>query len=62
MQRIFSCFLFVIIFVDSTPSQAQIPPSPKEHFGFNIGDDYSLSNYTQTEAYFRKLAGSSGCK
>jgi hypothetical protein len=34
-------------------------PTPKEHFGFNIGDNYLLANYTQTEAYFRKLAASS---
>ena len=31
-------------------------PAPKEHFGFNIGDDYQLATYTQTEAYFKKLA------
>ncbi|CAN5564093.1 M14 family metallopeptidase [soil metagenome] len=37
-------------------------PSPKEHFGFNIGDDYQLSNYTQTEAYFKKLATSDRTK
>lgn len=30
--------------------------SPKEHFGFAIGDDYQLATYTQTEAYFQKLA------
>ncbi|MGF7078284.1 M14 family metallopeptidase [Mucilaginibacter sp. UYCu711] len=35
---------------------AQTVPTPKEHFGFNIGDDYQLANYTQTEAYFKKLA------
>lgn len=34
-------------------------PSPREHFGFDIGDDYMLANYTQTEAYFRKVAASS---
>jgi len=39
---------------------AQPVPSPKEHFGFNIGDDYCLASYTQTEAYFRKLDESSG--
>ncbi len=33
--------------------------SPKEHFGFAIGDDYHLANYTQTEAYFKKLAADS---
>lgn len=31
-------------------------PSPKEHFGFNIGDDYHLATFTQTEAYWKKLA------
>ncbi len=33
--------------------------SPKEHFGFAIGDDYHLATYTQTEAYFKKLAAES---
>lgn len=41
------------------PVAAQQVPSPKDHFGFNIGDDYQLANYTQTAAYFRKLAASS---
>ncbi len=30
--------------------------SPKQQFGFNIGDDYKLANYTQFETYWRKLA------
>ncbi len=34
-------------------------PTPKEHFGFNIGDNYMLANYTRTEAYFKKLAATS---
>eukprot|EP01133_Synstelium_polycarpum_P010547 gene10547-12270_t len=39
------------------PVSAQLSlPSPKEHLGFNIGDDYKLANYSQTEAYFKKLA------
>lgn len=40
-------------------AQAQKVPTPKEHFGFNIGDDYQLANFTQTEAYFKKLAAGS---
>lgn len=40
-------------------SYAQTIPSPKDHFGFNMGDDYQLANYTQTEAYFKKLASTS---
>lgn len=38
---------------------AQNVPTPKSHFGFDIGDDYQLANYTQTEAYFKKLAETS---
>jgi hypothetical protein len=34
-------------------------PTPKEHFGFTIGDDYHLATYTQTEAYFKKLTAAS---
>ncbi|MDB4880583.1 MAG: peptidase carboxypeptidase [Gemmatimonadetes bacterium] len=30
--------------------------TPKEHFGFAIGDDYKLATYTQFESYWRKLA------
>ena len=38
---------------------AQKIPTPKEHFGFSIGDNYMLANFTQTEAYFKKLGSSS---
>ncbi len=33
--------------------------TPKEAFGFNIGDDYHLANYVQLESYWKKLAGES---
>ena len=33
--------------------------SPKEQFGFNVGDDYRLVNYTRMEAYWKKLASES---
>lgn len=39
-------------------ASAQTIPTPKEHFGFNIGDDYQLATFTQTEAYVKKLAAS----
>ena len=35
-------------------AQAHIT-SPKEQFGFNIGDDYRLVNYTQYVEYLKKL-------
>ncbi len=40
----------------SLPLQAQTVTTPEEHFGFNIGDDYHLANYTQFESYWRTLA------
>ena len=30
--------------------------SPKEHFGFNMGDDYCLANYANLKTYWEKLA------
>ena len=50
------CFLiFIQIFV-ACHAISQGLPTPKEHFGFNIGDDYMLANYSQAESYFKKLA------
>lgn len=34
---------------------AQTIPTPRQTFGFNIGDDYSVVNYSQMEAYWRVL-------
>jgi len=52
----------VTLLLSVTVVWAQTLPSPKEHFGFNIGDDYQLATYTQTEAYFKKLAASDRVK
>jgi hypothetical protein len=52
--------LFIILLLCNI-AWAQIP-TPKEHFGFNIGDDYMLATFTQTEAYFKKLATSDRVK
>ncbi|GIU75570.1 MAG: peptidase [Bryobacteraceae bacterium] len=35
------------------------PPSPREHFGFDPGDDYKLAGYEQVVSYFQKLAAAS---
>lgn len=50
---------FVVMLFCVSIAVAQNIPTPKEHFGFTIGDDYQLANYTQTEAYFKKLAETS---
>ncbi len=38
-----------------TPLAAQQITSPKDHFGFNIGDDYHLATYTQFVEYWHLL-------
>ena len=48
--------LAAAIALTAPAAPAQHITSPKEQFGFNIGDDYKLANYTQFEAYWRKLA------
>lgn len=55
------CFLPVFIFICLAWNGicAQHIPTPKEHFGFAIGDDYMLANYTQAEAYYKKVAAAS---
>lgn len=50
---------FILYFLAATQLMAQKIPSPKEHFGFSIGEDYKLTNYTETEAYYKKLAAAS---
>lgn len=55
-KRLLVLTLFAL--ASATLAVAQQVPTPKEHFGFNIGDDYQLANYTQTEAYMQKLAAS----
>ncbi|WP_153231773.1 M14 family metallopeptidase [Algoriphagus machipongonensis] len=52
-------FLMLLMSIGSFALFAQTVPDPKSHFGFNIGDDYKLANYTQTEAYFKKVADAS---
>lgn len=49
----------IILSLVAASLSAQQVPTPKEHFGFNIGDDYCLATYTQTEAYFKKLDAAS---
>ena len=59
------CLLLVGLLLAATPALAQKPApgpaatvitTPKEFFGFNIGDDYQEVNYTQAVAYWKKLA------
>ncbi len=47
-------FLVVSFAAPPLAAQGRIT-TPKEHFGFNIGDDYNLATYTQFMAYWRKI-------
>lgn len=55
-------FLLCLVAAPLIGARAQNVPSPKEHFGFNMGDNYHLATFTQTEAYFKKLATSNRVK
>lgn len=57
IKHLFGWALLLLLSASST--FAQTIPSPKQHFGFAIGDDYQLATYTQTAAYFKKLAETS---
>ncbi|GLU55464.1 M14 family metallopeptidase [Dyadobacter frigoris] len=57
-MKICRYFLLLFLFFNFV-SLAQTVPTPKEHFGFNIGDDYHLASYTQSEAYYLKVAAAS---
>jgi hypothetical protein len=46
--------LFCLSWLLTLQAQTRIT-TPKEEFGFNIGDDYQLVNYTQYVAYLKKL-------
>jgi len=54
-MRKYFCFLLIALLSQSLIMAQQVP-SPKSHFGFNIGDNYQLATFTQTEAYLKKLA------
>jgi hypothetical protein len=41
--------------ITAAAAGAQTVTSPKQHFGFNIGDDYQLATYTQFVDYWQKL-------
>lgn len=57
LKKQIACLLISFICISTVI--AQNIPTPKEHFGFTIGDNYQLANFTQTEAYFKKLADAS---
>src|ERR1041384_3460710 len=58
----FSRLLIPFCALSAATLLAQTAPkitTPKEALGFNIGDDYQVANYSQLEAYWKKLASES---
>jgi len=54
--------LILLAALSACPLAAQTAPkvtTPKEALGFNLGDDYQVANYTQLEAWWKKLAAES---
>ncbi len=62
MKRVKHTLLLCSIQLVAFIALAQQVPNPKDHFGFFMGEDYHLANYTQTEAYFKELATSDRVK
>src|SRR5271169_172690 len=61
-RRTFLASLVVALIMAGSPLAAQSTrriTTPSAQLGFNIGDDYQVANYTQLEAYWKKLAGES---
>ena len=51
--RVVAASLFLL--ATAAAAAAQTITTPKQHFGFNIGDDYQLATYTQFVDYWQKL-------
>ncbi len=60
MKHSLSKLVLAVLLAALAPAALAQLPSPRAHFGFDIGDDYHLADYTATEAYFRRLAAASG--
>jgi hypothetical protein len=50
------CLLAVLPSFGQTKESPRKITTPKEAFGFNVGDDYMLATYTQETEYLQKLA------
>jgi Zinc carboxypeptidase len=58
LKRFYS-IVIVFLLLCTESLLAQNIPTPRDHFGFSIGDNYQLASFTKTEAYFKLLAAAS---
>jgi hypothetical protein len=49
----------LVVLLASVPLEAQSVPTPREHFGFDIGEDRKLADWGELTAYFERLARAS---
>ncbi|MGQ0640916.1 MAG: M14 family metallopeptidase [Gemmatimonadaceae bacterium] len=54
MHSWLSIAVALVAFAPALVAQGRIT-SPKDHFGFNMGDDYRLANYTEFVQYWKKI-------
>src|SRR5512132_2196825 len=55
MRSAFRSVVFLVLSVFCLGAGPARVTTPKEHFGFNIGDDYQLATYDQFVAYWQTL-------
>ncbi len=57
MKRVYGCLGLMLALFSAGPMAAAASPitSPREHFGFRMGEDYCLANYKQLAAYWARL-------
>jgi hypothetical protein len=55
MRKIRPVLIFLLLFAAATLKGQTKITTPREQFGFNIGDDYVLANYTQYVDYLKKV-------
>jgi hypothetical protein len=57
IRRLISAFAVLALVVPALAAQSV--PTPRDHFGFDIGEDRSLANWDQLTNYYQDLASSS---
>ena len=57
MKRALTLLVFCFLLIPAVPGASADGKltSPKDQFGWNIGDDYRLATYSQFQAYWKKL-------
>ncbi|MGY8800137.1 MAG: M14 family zinc carboxypeptidase [Longimicrobiales bacterium] len=57
IRRLISAFAVLALVVPALAAQSV--PTPRDHFGFDVGEDRSLANWDQLTNYYQDLASSS---